>query len=80
MMAKRVWTTALTATSSAITICAFLACGVVMGMMTVAMGLMSPPPAHQDIVHQVTVELTLKPGGNGLGFICLVQSIEALLD
>ena len=54
MTGKLVWTTALTVTLSATTICAFLACGVVMEMMTVEMGLMSHPPAHQDTAHQVT--------------------------
>jgi len=54
MTGKLVWTTALTVTLSATTIFAFLACGVVMEMMTVEMGLMSHPPAHQDTAHQVT--------------------------
>ena len=46
-------------------ICAFLACGAVMGMMTVEMALMSPPPALQDTAHQVTVGLIHNPGGGG---------------
>ena len=55
MMVKRAWTTVVTVTLSARTTFAFLAYGAVMGMMTVVMALMSPPPVLRDTARQVFV-------------------------
>ena len=63
MITKHVWITAPILTSCVEIICAFLACGAVMGMMIVEMALMSPPPALQDTAHQVMVRLIHNPGG-----------------
>ena len=63
MMVKLVWTTAPTVTSFVQTTCAFHAYGGVMEMMIVVMALMSPLPAHRDIVHQVTLRFVLRSRG-----------------
>ena len=67
MMVKLVWTTAPTVTSFVQTTCAFHAYGGVMEMMIVVMALMSPLPAHRDIVHQVTLRFVLRSRGVGGG-------------
>ena len=67
MMVKLVWTTAPTVTSFVQTTCAFRAYGGVMEMMIVVMALMSPLPAHRDIVHQVTLRFVLRSRGVGGG-------------
>ena len=67
MMVKLVWTTAPIVTSFVQTTCAFHAYGGVMEMMIVVMALMSPLPAHRDIVHQVTLRFVLRLRGVGGG-------------